>query len=101
MGGKHARAYRPAQHSAPQPPEVLTSAEYPHVELPGRDCVGFADATGSSPDTREPASAPSTRPGRGGDPVLPTRAAEDTPEAWGEQPDSNDRRLRDNVPPHW
>ncbi|NLI18470.1 MAG: hypothetical protein GX427_06610 [Actinomycetales bacterium] len=33
--------------------------------------------------------------------VVPTRAAEDTDIAWGDAPDSNDRRLREDVPPHW
>lgn len=33
--------------------------------------------------------------------VVPRRAAEDTDAAWGDSPDSNDRRLREDVPPHW
>lgn len=38
---------------------------------------------------------------RSGEPVLPTRAAEDAPERWGDPDDSNDERLRRDVPPHW
>lgn len=32
---------------------------------------------------------------------LPTRAAEDEDYAWGGGSDSNDRRLQEDVPPHW
>ncbi len=35
------------------------------------------------------------------DPVIPNRAAEDCDSVWGDSPDSNDRRLREDVPPHW
>ncbi len=33
--------------------------------------------------------------------VLPDRAREDSDQAWGDGRDSNDRRLREDVPPHW
>lgn len=33
--------------------------------------------------------------------VVPDRAAEDHPEAWGDLPEPNDRRLIEDVPPHW
>ncbi len=33
--------------------------------------------------------------------VLPTRAVEDEDRSWGEGPDSNERRLLEDVPPHW
>lgn len=46
----------------------------------------------------EPAAPGATIPP---EPVLPTRAAEDSDAAWGDAEDSNDARLRDNVPPHW
>lgn len=31
----------------------------------------------------------------------PVRASGDTDAAWGDRPDSNDARLREDVPPHW
>lgn len=34
-------------------------------------------------------------------PTLPQRATEDTDAAWGGGEDSNDARLRRDVPPHW
>lgn len=33
--------------------------------------------------------------------ALPNRAREDSDDAWGAETDSNDRRLEDDVPPHW
>ncbi|MDO5494225.1 MAG: toxin [bacterium] len=43
-----------------------------------------------------------TRPGPAA-PVraLPDRASGDTDIAWGDARDSNDRRLEEDVPPHW
>ena len=32
---------------------------------------------------------------------LPTVAAEDTDQAWGDRGNSNDEQLRNDVPPHW
>lgn len=32
---------------------------------------------------------------------VPQRAAEDTDRAWNGGADSNDERLRQDVPPHW
>ncbi|WP_299038789.1 hypothetical protein [uncultured Pseudokineococcus sp.] len=63
--------------------------------------------SGASPGDEGPeaAAAPAgtarRRPQRD-DPVLPDRAAEDRPEAWGERADEDDdeRYLRDR-PPHW
>ncbi len=82
MGGTHKRAFRPAQHSEPEPPQTLSGPVYPHATMP------------DSLSPQQPTSEDDA-------PVLPTRAGEDTPEAWGELSDSNDRRLQDNVPPHW
>jgi hypothetical protein len=31
----------------------------------------------------------------------PTRAGEDTDRAWGDSSDTNDDRLKRDVPPHW
>ncbi|NLF06141.1 MAG: hypothetical protein GX593_14240 [Actinomycetales bacterium] len=35
------------------------------------------------------------------DPIVPNRAADDTGIGWHESDDSNDERLRRDVPPHW
>jgi hypothetical protein len=34
-------------------------------------------------------------------PELPTRATEDTDQAWGDRTESNDENLKRDVPPHW
>lgn len=34
-------------------------------------------------------------------PVIPDRSADDSDLGWGDGPDSNDDRLRRDVPPHW
>jgi len=35
------------------------------------------------------------------EPVLPDQTGDDTDSGWGEpEPDDNDQRLRDDVPPH-
>ncbi len=34
-------------------------------------------------------------------PDAPVRAGEDTDRAWGDSSDSNDDRLKRDVPPHW
>jgi hypothetical protein len=34
-------------------------------------------------------------------PVLPDQTRDDTDRGWGEDRDSNDRRLLDERPPHW
>jgi len=46
--------------------------------------------------------APAPAPEPPSTPVLPTRAREDTDEAWGDRPEGSDdaRFLRDK-PPHW
>ncbi|MEJ5946198.1 hypothetical protein WDZ17_12940 [Pseudokineococcus basanitobsidens] len=68
-----------------------------------------ADASEPSGRTTDASSgqlAASGRPRRRDDesPVLPDRAGEDRPEAWGERPDPEDlddeRYLRER-PPHW
>ena len=45
------------------------------------------------------ASGPQAPPSTGAD--GPVRAVEDTDRAWGDRSDSNDDRLRRDVPPHW
>ncbi|WP_223691315.1 hypothetical protein [Leifsonia poae] len=49
-----------------------------------------------------PGSDPTPQARPAGRADAPTRAAEDTDAAWGDRPgDSNDDRLRQDVPPHW
>lgn len=33
--------------------------------------------------------------------VLPDTTVDESPEGWGEDDDSNDRRLLEDRPPHW
>nr|WP_195969340.1 hypothetical protein [Cellulomonas hominis] len=52
----------------------------------------------------EPRPEPTDRPRRPVDdaPVIPSRSADDSDTGWGdERADSNDDRLRRDVPPHW
>jgi hypothetical protein len=54
------------------------------------------DAASASPVTRVPRHrAPDDAP------VIPERSADDSDLGWGDGPDSNDDRLRRDVPPHW
>ena len=34
-------------------------------------------------------------------PLIPDRSADDSDTGWGDGSDSNDERLRRDVPPHW
>lgn len=45
-----------------------------------------------------PGTDPEPQSGQAGG---PQRASEDTDRAWNDQGDSNDERLRQDVPPHW
>ncbi|NCD17262.1 MAG: hypothetical protein EOL91_08095 [Actinobacteria bacterium] len=72
------------------------------VEQPAPDELGDAAA----PAATGAAAVAATPPRAGGAPlagapVLPNRAAEDCDSVWGDGSDSNDARLRENVPPHW
>lgn len=75
---------------------------------PGRgpDTAGEpADAAGgakASPSRRRRKRQRVVRPGVGDEPVIPGRSADDTDVGWHEgADDSNDERLRRDVPPHW
>jgi hypothetical protein len=46
-----------------------------------------------------PGADPTPQKGAGADAA--TRASEDTDRAWGDGVDSNDDRLRRDLPPHW
>ncbi|GAB3803862.1 hypothetical protein GCM10028798_23440 [Humibacter antri] len=45
--------------------------------------------------------APQSGERSGGATDVPVRAAEDTDRAWGDRSDSNDDRLKRDLPPHW
>ncbi|QIZ97078.1 hypothetical protein [Leifsonia sp. PS1209] len=45
-----------------------------------------------------PGTDPEPQSGQAGG---PQRASEDTDRAWNDRGDSNDERLRQDVPPHW
>lgn len=66
-----------------------------------------ADATGPETDTAEPESTDATaarrkRRRRVDDaPLVPGRSSDDSDVGWGRGDDSNDQRLREDVPPHW
>ncbi|MGN6126862.1 MAG: hypothetical protein ACTHON_09875 [Humibacter sp.] len=57
-------------------------------------------APGADPTPQSGAAGPGTRGTRGGADA-PVRASEDTDRAWGDGADSNDERLRRDIPPHW
>ncbi len=89
--GRHRRVVAPTTRLGPSEEGQLTPSE--PVAPPPRDeapppAGALRPATASTPADASPA--------------LPTRAAEDTDEAWGELPEGSDdaRYLRDR-PPHW
>jgi hypothetical protein len=71
--------------------------------------VSSDPATDAVPDPApEPDPVPEPVPDRVPDPVPdrvrrvpPDVTADDTDEGWGERPESNDRRLLEERPPHW
>lgn len=76
------RASRPGTQSEPEPPELIVEDAFEPPIFAGAPVE-------SAPDTPDD------------DPVVPRVSPSDDPRVWGESPDSNDRRLRDGVPPHW
>ena len=68
------------------------------VEVP----VPAVDPAGASaePDARM-TSAPRPQPRLDGAPLIPERSRDDSDAGWNDGPDSNDERLRRDVPPHW
>ncbi len=53
-------------------------------------------------EPREPAQRPAPRrPVIDDAPLIPDRSADDSDTGWGDGSDSNDDRLRRDVPPHW
>ncbi len=60
-----------------------------------RRVVRLSATDAAAPSATDTAAPPEPAP------VVPRRAAGDTDAAWGDGPDDNDRRLRENVPPHW
>ncbi len=66
--------------------------------------------TGEPAANGEPAQRPATpaapqpgprRPVIDDAPLIPDRSADDSDTGWGDGSDSNDDRLRRDVPPHW
>lgn len=59
-------------------------------------------ATSATPSPAAPSPAASSPARRVDDePLLPGRSADDSDAGWHEGSDSNDDRLRQDVPPHW
>lgn len=79
---------RPSGEVPPSP----TSSE-PGTGSDGAPSEDAADTSSAarSPRHRAPDDAP----------VIPERSADDSDLGWGDGPDSNDDRLRRDVPPHW
>lgn len=65
---------------------VATRPEAPEVEGP--------EPSGEPTDPRAPVIDPSA-------PLVSRRASDDSAVGWHESDDSNDERLRRDVPPHW
>ena len=77
------------------------------------DPQASAAPDGVSHGTSDPSGAPKgggrrkrrrvVRPGVGGDPIIPGPSADDSDVGWHEraEDDTNDERLRRDVPPHW
>lgn len=80
------------------PPTRLGASEEGDLTPPTAP-AGRRPQRGPSPE-QDAVPRPATRPGAR--PVVPTRAREDTDEAWGELPEKTDdaRYLREK-PPHW
>ncbi|MCC2307171.1 hypothetical protein [Cellulomonas chengniuliangii] len=58
----------------------------------------------SPPASGEPVDPPKPPPVRrviDDTPLIPERSADDSDTGWGDGSDSNDERLRRDVPPHW
>ena len=68
------------------------------VEMPV-PAVDPAEAP-AEPDARM-TSAPRPQPRLDGAPLIPERSRDDSDAGWNDGPDSNDERLRRDVPPHW
>ena len=81
----------PIAESAPDTVEVPVPAVDP-AEAP-------AEAP-AEPDARM-TSAPRPQPRLDGAPLIPERSRDDSDAGWNDGPDSNDERLRRDVPPHW
>ena len=83
----------------------VTAPDSPDRTGPDQDQAGGASA-GSAPSeqgagVRRRKGRRVVRPGAGGDPVIPARSADDSDLGWHEGADTNDERLRRDVPPHW
>ncbi|MCR6493711.1 hypothetical protein [Cellulomonas sp. P24] len=84
------------QDAAPAQDDATSSGGQPSVARAATDAPvkeGDAGAAGTAGRRRHvvPDDAP----------VIPDRSADDSDLGWGDGPDSNDDRLRRDVPPHW
>ncbi|OIQ88951.1 hypothetical protein GALL_291820 [mine drainage metagenome] len=84
-----ARAARSGDTDLPTLPDGRASTD-------GTSAVGPEGGTAAPPAARRPRHrVPDDAP------VIPERSADDSDLGWGDGPDSNDDRLRRDVPPHW
>ena len=92
----------PIAESAPDTVEMPVPAVDP-AEVPVRPVPAVDPAEASAePDARmTSAPRPQPRPRPDGVPLIPERSRDDSDAGWNDGPDSNDERLRRDVPPHW
>jgi hypothetical protein len=74
-------------------------AAEPTVQTPV-DPADATEATDEAPDAGQERLRP-RRAKRSESPTLPTKAAEDDPQAWGDRDEDRDAWLREQRPPHW
>ncbi len=78
--------------------EDAQSGGVPSSSAAAGPSAGSDDATSSD---APPAAQVRRRRATDDAPVIPERSADDSDLGWGDGPDSNDDRLRRDVPPHW
>ena len=71
-----------------------------HPDPPSRPGGTSRDGVAYPPPQTWPTGRLLSAAARRVEPTLPDRAGEDTDEAWGDTPDSDERILREK-PPHW
>jgi hypothetical protein len=72
------------------------SDRLPHGDRPPQGKRRPAQADRSTPTPGKPPLAP-----KDDAPLIPERSRDDSDAGWNDGPDSNDERLRRDVPPHW
>lgn len=63
------------------------------IALSEADRRALRSQASEGPGVQGPAAEPES--------VIPREPAGDSAPAWGDEPDDNDRRLIEDVPPHW